>query len=114
VPEALRAAEDRSMQDYIVAWMQGLWDFIRAHENNPDPSAKLAQNFDESKHPRDERGRFAGRGKARPKSRLEAALLFGKVTSKARLNGHNRNTVQKVTLQDGTRPIFKPQSGAAT
>jgi len=24
-----------AMQDYIVAWTQGLWDFIHAHEN-PD------------------------------------------------------------------------------
>ena len=32
------------MQDYIVGWTQGLWDFIQAHENDPDPSAKLAQD----------------------------------------------------------------------
>jgi hypothetical protein len=59
VPEALRAEEDRAMQDYIVAWTQGLWDFVQAHENAPDPSTKRAQGFDESRHPRDERGRFA-------------------------------------------------------
>ena len=28
VPEAVRAAEDLAMQDYIVAWTQGLWDHI--------------------------------------------------------------------------------------
>ena len=28
VPEHVRAAEDRAMQDYIVAWTQGLWDHI--------------------------------------------------------------------------------------
>ena len=39
-----------------------LWDFIHTHENDADPSAKLAQDFDESEHPRDERGRFAYRG----------------------------------------------------
>jgi hypothetical protein len=44
VPEAPRAAEDLAMQDYIVGWTQGLWDFIEAHENDPDPSAKLAQD----------------------------------------------------------------------
>jgi hypothetical protein len=33
VPEALRAAEDLAMQDYIVGWTQGFWDFIHAHEN---------------------------------------------------------------------------------
>src|SRR6202034_3347255 len=59
----------------------GTLGFIHAHENDPDPSAKLAQDFDESKHPRDERGRFADRGTARPKSKLRSALLFGKVTS---------------------------------
>jgi|ERR1700733_5543628 hypothetical protein len=31
----------------------------REPENDPEPSAKLAQDLDESKHPRDERGRFA-------------------------------------------------------
>jgi hypothetical protein len=65
VPEAVRAAEERANQDYVVAWVQGLWDFIQAHENDPDPSAKLAQDFDESKHPRDERGRFADRSNGR-------------------------------------------------
>jgi len=83
VPEALRAKEERANQDYVVAWVQGLWDFIQAHENDPDPSAKRAQDFDESKHPRDERGRFADRCNARLKSKLESALLFGKVTSKS-------------------------------
>jgi hypothetical protein len=33
-------------------------------DNQVDPSAKPAQDFDESKHPRDERGRFADRGNA--------------------------------------------------
>ena len=28
VPEYVRAAGDRAMQDYIVAWTQGLWDHI--------------------------------------------------------------------------------------
>ena len=28
VPEAVRAAEDLAMQDYIVGWTLGLWDFI--------------------------------------------------------------------------------------
>jgi hypothetical protein len=28
VPEAVRAAEDMAMQDYIVGWTLGLWDFI--------------------------------------------------------------------------------------
>jgi|ERR1700728_2578977 hypothetical protein len=28
VPEAVRAAEDLAIQDYIVAWTQGLWDHI--------------------------------------------------------------------------------------
>src|ERR1700727_2189429 len=28
VPEYVRAAEDRGVQDYIVAWTQGLWDHI--------------------------------------------------------------------------------------
>src|ERR1700683_150032 len=28
VPEAVRAAEDLAMQDYIVAWTLGLWDHI--------------------------------------------------------------------------------------
>ena|ERR1700683_2197991 len=65
----------------MVGWTQGFWDFIRAHENDPDPGAMLAQDFDESKHTRDERGRFADRGNARPKSKLRSALLFGKVTS---------------------------------
>ena len=41
-----------------------LWDFIHTHENDADPSAKLAQDFDESEHPRDERRRFADRGSA--------------------------------------------------
>src|SRR5580704_10603920 len=44
VPEALRAKEERANQDYVVAWVQGLWDFIQAHENDPDPRAKLAQD----------------------------------------------------------------------
>jgi hypothetical protein len=44
VPEALRAQEERANQDYIVAWVQGLGNFIHAHENDPDPSTKLAQN----------------------------------------------------------------------
>jgi len=85
VPEAVRAAEERANQDYVVAWVQGFWDFIHAHEDDPDPSAKPAQDFDESKHPRDERGRFADRGHARPQPKLEAALRFGKVTSMSRL-----------------------------
>ena len=85
VPEALRAKEERANQDYVVAWVQGLWDFIHAHENDPDPSVKLAQDFDESKYPRDERGRFVDRGNARTKSKLESLLRFGKVTSKSRL-----------------------------
>jgi hypothetical protein len=44
VPEALRAEEDRAMQDYKVARTPGLWDFIHAHENDPDPNAKLTQD----------------------------------------------------------------------
>jgi hypothetical protein len=32
VPEAVRAAEDLAMQDYIVAWTQGLWDHINNFE----------------------------------------------------------------------------------
>jgi hypothetical protein len=60
-------------------------NFIHAHENDPDPSVKLAQDFDESKYPRDERGRFVDRGNARTKSKLESLLRFGKVTSKSRL-----------------------------
>ena len=28
VPEAVRAAEDLAMQDYIVGWTLGLWDHI--------------------------------------------------------------------------------------
>jgi hypothetical protein len=70
VPEALPAKEERANQDYVVAWVQGFWDFIRAHENDRDPTAKLAQEFDESKHPRDGHGRSADRGNARPKSKL--------------------------------------------
>jgi hypothetical protein len=50
-------------------------DFIHAHENDPDPSAELAQDFDESKHSRDERGRFADRGNARSKSKLDRTGL---------------------------------------
>jgi hypothetical protein len=46
-PEALRAKEERTNQEYVVAWVPGLWGFIHAHENDPDPSAKLAQDFDE-------------------------------------------------------------------
>ena len=88
VPQALRAKEERAHQDYVVAWVQGLWDFIQAHEDDRDPSAKRAQDFDESEHPRDERGCFADRGNARPKSKLESVLRFGKVTSKSRLNGY--------------------------
>jgi hypothetical protein len=65
VPKALRAKEERANQDYVVGWVQGLWDFIHAHENDPDQSAKLAQDFDESKHIRDGRGRFANRDTAR-------------------------------------------------
>jgi len=70
VPEALRAKEDRAMQDYIVAWKLGLWDFVHAHESAPDPSTKLVQGFDERKHPRDAHGRFADRGDARPQGGL--------------------------------------------
>ena len=84
VPEALRAKEERANQDYVVAWVQGFWDFIHAHENDPDPSAKRAQDFDESKHPRDERVRFADRGNARPKSKLESAPLFGNAAGRKR------------------------------
>ena len=83
------------MQDYIVLHRDldaRLWDFIHAHENDPVPSAKPAQNFDESKHPRDERGRFTDRDNTRPKSKLESTLLFGKVTSKSRLNGYPETT----------------------
>jgi hypothetical protein len=83
VPEALRAKEERANQDYVVAWVQGLWDFIQAHENDPDPNATRAQGFDESKHPRDDRGRFADCGNAKPKPKLESTLMFGKVTSKS-------------------------------
>ena len=43
VPEALRAKEERANQDYVVAWVQGLWDFIHAHEHDPDPSEELGQ-----------------------------------------------------------------------
>ena len=32
MPEAVRAAEDLAMQDYIVAWTQGLWDHINNFE----------------------------------------------------------------------------------
>ena len=35
VPEAVRAAEDLAMQDYIVGWTQGLWD----HMNKFDAAA---------------------------------------------------------------------------
>ena len=35
VPEAVRAAEDLAMQDYIVGWTLGLWD----HINKSDASA---------------------------------------------------------------------------
>jgi hypothetical protein len=28
LPEKLRKAEDRRMQDYIVAWTLGLWDHV--------------------------------------------------------------------------------------
>src|ERR1700691_974654 len=35
VPEAVRAAEDLAMQDYIVGWTLGLWD----HINKCDASA---------------------------------------------------------------------------
>jgi len=88
VPEALRAKEERANQDYVVAWVQGLWDFIQDHENDPGPNAKRAQDFDESKHPRDERGRFADRCNAKPMSKLESVLRFGKVTSKLQLSAH--------------------------
>src|ERR1700733_4396328 len=41
-----------------------LWDFIQAPKNHPEPSAKLAQDFDESKHPRDKT--TISRSKCRP------------------------------------------------
>jgi hypothetical protein len=72
-PEALRAEEDRAIQDYIVAWTQGLWDFVHARENATDPSTKRAQSFDERRHPRDERGRFADRALTRGRARGKGA-----------------------------------------
>jgi hypothetical protein len=36
VPEAVRAAEDLAMQDYIVAWTQGLWDHINKFDASAD------------------------------------------------------------------------------
>jgi hypothetical protein len=36
VPEALRAKEDLAMQDYIVAWAQGLRDHINQFDASPD------------------------------------------------------------------------------
>ena len=36
VPEAVRAAEDRAMQDYIVAWTQGLWDHLHKVDASAD------------------------------------------------------------------------------
>jgi hypothetical protein len=37
VPEAVRAAEDLAMQDYIVGWTQGLWDFVNKSDAAADP-----------------------------------------------------------------------------
>jgi hypothetical protein len=39
VPEALRAKEERANQDHVVAWVQGLWDFITKHEATQEPAA---------------------------------------------------------------------------
>jgi hypothetical protein len=42
VPEALRAQEERANHDYVdyvVAWVQGLWDFITKHEATQEPAA---------------------------------------------------------------------------
>jgi hypothetical protein len=36
VPEAVRAAEDLAMQDYIVGWTLGLWDHINNFDAAPD------------------------------------------------------------------------------
>jgi hypothetical protein len=49
VPEAVRAAEDLAMQDYIVGWTLGLWD----HINKSDAAAGRQR---------------AGRNRARPSS----------------------------------------------
>ena len=38
VPEAVRAAEDMAMQDYIVGWTLGLWDFINKSDAAADPN----------------------------------------------------------------------------
>ena len=37
MPEAVRAAEDLAMQDYIVGWTQGLWDFVNKSDAAADP-----------------------------------------------------------------------------
>jgi hypothetical protein len=36
VPEYVRAAEDRRLQDYIVNWTQGLWDHINKFDAAAD------------------------------------------------------------------------------
>ena len=72
VPEAVRANEERANQDYVVAWVQGLWDFIYAHENDPDPSAKLAKDAAAGRH-RAERAR-AKASPSRDQRRLTASL----------------------------------------
>src|ERR1700722_9395097 len=41
VPEAVRAAEDLAMQDYIVGWTKGLWDHINKFD--ADAARQLAK-----------------------------------------------------------------------
>jgi hypothetical protein len=40
LPEKLRKAEDRRMQDYIVSWTLGMWDHLNRLDSPKKNSAK--------------------------------------------------------------------------
>src|ERR1700684_1240338 len=43
----------------VVAWVQGFWDFIHAHENDPDRSAKDSTPIDTSTVPNPNRATWS-------------------------------------------------------
>lgn len=40
LPEKLRKAEDRRMQDYLVSWTLGMWDHMKRLDNPKAASAR--------------------------------------------------------------------------